>query len=48
MANQALRTVNQQESGKALAILPHQGGTTFRFCVVRVIAKIGGRHPRLG
>lgn len=48
MADQALGPVNQQKTGEALAILPHQGGSTFRFCIIRIIAKIGRRHPRLG
>jgi len=48
MADQALGPVNQQESGKALAILPHQGGTPFRLCIIGIIAKIGCRHPCLG
>jgi hypothetical protein len=48
MPNQALRPINQQKSGKALTVLPHQGGTTFRICIIRIIAKIRRRHPRLG
>ncbi|MCE2761591.1 MAG: hypothetical protein LW713_11280 [Acetobacteraceae bacterium] len=48
MANQALRAVNQQKPGKALTILPHQGGTTIRFGIKRILAKIGRRQPRLG
>ncbi len=40
MADQALRSVNQQKAGKALAILPHQGSTLFWFKIVLLVDEI--------